>query len=205
MSKNICISMKVPSRSNSSCSSNTGSWLKSRNCRTSSGPVDYLRAAGQIHRAALKLMVGHEIDYAVTRLRSELAQLKPGSDELADRPDAPENGSAAQFAHRRRIQELSGLITLLETVQEDDRPLAEYLKDSRTAGDSTFQADGVVEYVTPARFMPFPFCLDALLQVAAMNLEFFHVRFLLACLIGSNRPAAVCLCGCRKNSGFDLS
>ena len=159
-----------------------GELVKKQELQDSGGPVDYRLAAGQIQRAALRLMVGHEIDYAVTRIRSELAHLKSGRDEPADQPAGPANGSAAQSAHRRRIQELSGLIALLEAVKEDDRTLAEYLRDSRTADDSTFQADGVVEYVTPARFMPFPFCLDALLQVAAMNLEFFHVRFLLSCL-----------------------
>ena len=83
--------------------------------------------------------------------------------------------------------------------------LQQHLKDSRTAEDSAFQADGVVEYVTPARFMPFPFCLDALLQVAAMNLEFFHVRFLLTCLIEHTGHRLYACVAAGKNPGVDLS
>jgi len=161
-----------------------GELVKKQELQDSADPVDYRRAAGQIRRAALKLMVDHEIDYAVSRLHSELAQITAGREA----PGALENGPPAQSAHRRRIQELSGLIALLEEVKQDDRPLELHLKDRRTAEDSTFQADGVVEYVTPARFMPFPFCLDALLQAAAMNLEFFHVRFLLTCLMAHTVP-----------------
>jgi acetoin utilization deacetylase AcuC-like enzyme len=161
-----------------------GELVKKQELQDSSDPVDYRRAAGQIQQAGLRLMVGHEIDYAVTRIRSELAQLKSGNDKVADHSAAPETGSAAQSAPRRRIQVLSGLISFLEAVKQDDRPLQLWLKDSSAEVDSAFQAEGVVEYATPARFISFPFCLDALLQVAAMNLEFFHVRFLLTCLIG---------------------
>ncbi|MEJ2165712.1 MAG: histone deacetylase [Desulfobacterales bacterium] len=160
-----------------------GELVKKQELQESSDPVDYRRAAGEIHRSALKLLVDHEIDYALSRIRSELAQLESGRDTPADQPAGSENGSAAQSARRSRIMKLDDLISKLEALRQDARPLADHLKDSRTMEDSTFQAEGVVEYVTPARFMPFPFCLDALLQAAAMNLEFFHVRFLLACLI----------------------
>jgi acetoin utilization deacetylase AcuC-like enzyme len=42
---------------------------------------------------------------------------------------------------------------------------------------------GTVEDGRQALFIHFPFCLDALMQVADINLEFFHVRFLLASLV----------------------
>ena len=156
-----------------------GELVKKQELQDSSDPVDYRSAARQIHRAALRLMVDHEIDYAVSRLRSELAQIASHRDARVSLESRP----STQSAHHRRIQELNSLIALLEEVKQDDRPLELHLNDSRTAQDSKFQADGVVEYVTPARFLPFPFCLDALLQSAAMNLEFFHVRFLLTCLM----------------------
>jgi acetoin utilization deacetylase AcuC-like enzyme len=44
-----------------------------------------------------------------------------------------------------------------------------------------FQYTGRVEPDRPALFMPFPFCLEALAQVAALNLEFFNLRFVLRC------------------------
>jgi len=160
-----------------------GELVKKQELQDSSEPVDYRGAAGRIRRAALRLMVDHEIDYAVSRVRDELARFSFASDVPADQPAVPANGPIALTAHHRRMQALNGLISLLQTIKSDDRPLQLFLNDRHTADDATFQADGVIEYVTPARFIPFPFCLDALLQVAAMNLEFFHVRFLLTCLM----------------------
>jgi acetoin utilization deacetylase AcuC-like enzyme len=159
-----------------------GELAKKQQLQENHGPLDYRKAAEEIHQAGLQLMVGHEIDYAVTRIRGEQAQLKPGNDEVADRPDLPEKGSAGHST-RRRLQVLSGLISFLETVKHDDRPLQGYLDQADAISDPVPQFEGVVDYATPARFIPFPFCLDALLQTAAMNLEFFHVRFLLTCLI----------------------
>jgi acetoin utilization deacetylase AcuC-like enzyme len=160
-----------------------GQLVKRQELQESPGAVDYRGASRQIHRAGLRLMVDHEIDFAVTRIRSELAQLKAGNAANANRPGSPVTESDVWSASGHRIQVLSGLISFLEGVKRDDRPLQLYLKENSAANDSAFRAEGVIETVTPARFMSFPFCLDALLQVAAMNLEFFHVRFLLSCLI----------------------
>ena len=53
---------------------------------------------------------------------------------------------------------------------------------------------GVVDGDTPAHFVCFPFCMDSLMQVGNMNLEFFHVRFLLNCLSrGMEKNLFVCL------------
>ena len=41
---------------------------------------------------------------------------------------------------------------------------------------------GTVAGGKTAHFLPFPFCRDALMQVADLNVDFFHVRFLLTCL-----------------------
>ncbi|MGZ8250604.1 copper resistance CopC family protein, partial [Methylomagnum sp.] len=49
---------------------------------------------------------------------------------------------------------------------------------------------GAVEDGRQALFIAFPFCIDALMQVADINLEFFHVRFLLACLMVSPNALA---------------
>ncbi|MBI5578572.1 MAG: hypothetical protein HY895_05410, partial [Deltaproteobacteria bacterium] len=52
-----------------------------------------------------------------------------------------------------------------------------------SARDDRMIFSGAVEDGRQALFIPFPFCLDALMQVADINLEFFHVRFMLACLM----------------------
>ncbi len=50
-----------------------------------------------------------------------------------------------------------------------------------TAAGSEGLFRGTVAANKTAYFIPFPFCMDALTQAADMNLDFFHVRFLLAC------------------------
>jgi acetoin utilization deacetylase AcuC-like enzyme len=166
-----------------------GELAKKQELQDSGAPVDYRRAAEQIQQAGVGLMVHHEIGYAVTRLQRNLAQLKSGRDASADhcKPGKAHdsNGDTAS-ASGRRIRDLACMITCLETLRQDSRPLQQILKDRAHRENGSFHAEGVVDYVTPARFLPFPFCLDALLQVAAMNLEFFDVRFLLSCLAGGS-------------------
>ena len=55
---------------------------------------------------------------------------------------------------------------------------------------------GVVDVNTPAYFMKFPICMDSLMQVADINVEFFHVRFILNCLIrGLENNLMACVAG----------
>ena len=114
---------------------------------------DFLRAAREVRRAGLRLMVAHEIDSAVERARS-----------LAD-ADIPGGAEG-------RIAALNGIKT--------ESP-AQGIPAS--AGDERVIFSGAVDDGRQALFTPFPFCLDALMQVADINLEFFHVRFLLTCLM----------------------
>ena len=53
----------------------------------------------------------------------------------------------------------------------------------RSERDDRVIFSGDIEDARQALFIPFPFCMDALMQVADINLEFFHVRFLLNCLL----------------------
>jgi acetoin utilization deacetylase AcuC-like enzyme len=53
----------------------------------------------------------------------------------------------------------------------------------RSDRDDRVIFSGAVDDARQALFVPFPFCMDALMQVADINLEFFHVRFLLNCLL----------------------
>lgn len=55
---------------------------------------------------------------------------------------------------------------------------------------------GVVDTSTAAYFMRFPITLDSLMQVADINMEFFHVRFILNCLIrGVENNLLACVSG----------
>ncbi len=51
---------------------------------------------------------------------------------------------------------------------------------------SGLQYTGRVDPERPALFVPFPFCLEALTQVAELNLEFFNLRFVLRCHLQGN-------------------
>ncbi len=67
-----------------------------------------------------------------------------------------------------------------------------------SARDDRVIFSGVVDDGRPALFVPFPFCIEALMQVADINLEFFHVRFLLACLLrGQTHRLFACTVGGR--------
>jgi hypothetical protein len=77
-------------------------------------------------------------------------------------------------------------------MKEDERPI-EVHEEER---DSLFFYKGIVDLNTPAYFMKFPFCLDSLMQVADMNVEFFHPRFILNCLIrGLENNLMACVAG----------
>ncbi|HEX5681401.1 MAG TPA: hypothetical protein VFX82_11260, partial [Desulfobacterales bacterium] len=114
---------------------------------------DLLRAAREVRAAGLQLMVAHEIDAAIERAR-----------RLSD---ADTLGGADS-----RIAVLNGLKS-----ENPARGIPTCARDDRVI------FSGAVEDGRQALFIPFPFCMDALTQVADINLEFFHVRFLLACLM----------------------
>jgi acetoin utilization deacetylase AcuC-like enzyme/GNAT superfamily N-acetyltransferase len=114
---------------------------------------DFLKAAREVRSAGLRLLVSHEIDAAVERAH-----------RLADADSA---GDA-----KDRIAALTAL--------KSPNPEQRIPASDREAG-VLFR--GNVEDGRQALFIRFPFCFDALMQVADINLEFFHVRFLLASLL----------------------
>jgi hypothetical protein len=125
-------------------------------------PFDYKEAFGEIHKAGLKLVVTYEIDYALRSLRRELEDRLSRSSES-------------------REKQISALTASLETMKQDERPI-EIREDE---SNPLVFYKGVVDVNTPAYFMKFPLCLDSLMQVADINMEFFHVRFILNGLIRS--------------------
>jgi len=129
---------------------------------------DFLRAAREVRVAGLRLMVGYEIDRAIERMRK-------GRDAAAP-------GGAAEC-----IAALTGL--------KSESP-AQGIPTSALDDRVIFSA--AVEDGRQALFIFFPFCLEALMQVADINLEFFHVRFLLACLLrGLEQRLFACAVGGR--------
>jgi acetoin utilization deacetylase AcuC-like enzyme len=130
-----------------------GELLRKRELIETRRERDFLKAAREVRAAGLRLMVMHEIDAAIDRAR-----------RLADA------GSAGDTDNR-----IAALTALKSPDPERRVPLAD-----REAG---VLFSGSVEDGRQALFIRFPFCLDALMQVADINLEFFHVRFLLASLL----------------------
>ena len=135
----------------------------------------------EIQKAGLRLMVTHEIDYALTRLRKRSETLET-------------NTGPTDYGHTgmESIKTETGLISFLKKIKKNGLTLE---IDPEEKGPSVSYR-GVVDDDTPAHFICFPFCMDSLMQVADMNLEFFHVRFLLNCLSrGMEKNLFVCLMG----------
>jgi hypothetical protein len=150
-----------------------GELVKKQELQDKSDSFSYRDASAEIHRAGLRLVVNYEIDYAIRRLRRELEDHR-----------SPSTGG--------RQKQIEQLMTSLEAMKKDERPVAVREED----GDPPFFFKGVVDVNTPAFFMKFPICVDSLMQVADINMEFFHVRFILNCLIrGLEKNLMACVAG----------
>ncbi len=134
-----------------------GELLKKQELLEQGEDVETPQARKTIRQAGLHLMVAHEIDYAAARLANE----------------APDRSAAAGSFDRRR------LIDFFEALKQDRTAIA--LSDNNA--DPLVLFAGTVDADIPALFTRFPFQLDSLLQVADINIEFFHVRFILNRLI----------------------
>jgi hypothetical protein len=150
-----------------------GELAKKQELQDKSVSLDYRDASAEIHRAGLKLVVTYEIDYAIRRLRREL-----------------EDKQAASSVSGQK--EINHLIDFLEAVKKDERSI----EIREEGGETPFFYKGVVGVNTPAYFMKFPVSMDSLMQVADINMEFFHVRFVLNCLIrGLENNLMACVAG----------
>lgn len=139
----------------------------------SGNSLDFREAAEATREAGLRLLVNHEIDYALERLQDMLET--SGVDPL--------------WAAKRRSR--------LEAIRREEAPL---LNDHHAPGgedDSTEpHYSGTVDKGLPAVFAKFPFTMDALMQAADINLEFFNIRFLLSTWIkGLDSNLFACLAG----------
>ena len=117
-----------------------GELLKKQELQDHGPSSGYREASQRIHEAGLRMVVTHEIDYAISRI-----QKKPSSANLVARLVSIKKGGAP------------------------DEPVVLFR--------------GIVDAGTPARLAPLDISMDSLMQVADINMEFFHVRFILNCLI----------------------
>ncbi len=141
------------------------------------GKLDFRAAATGIRRGGLKFMVTHELDFAIQRVQGLMGKLAP------EKKDSVKDGAGAMAFYQKRL-------AILHRIRHAD-PDGKICPDNEKI---TALFTGSVNAKTPARFMVFPFSLGALMQVADINLEFFHVRFLLDCLInGLDKTLFICL------------
>ena len=150
-----------------------GELVRKQELQDKSEAFNYRDASAEIHRAGLQRVVTYEIDYAIRRLRRELE----------------DNQSPVTEAREKQIQDV---IASLEGMKKDERPVEIHEGE----GDPGYFYKGVVGEGIPATFMKFPLSMDALMQVADINMEFFHVRFVLNCLIrGLESNLMACVTG----------
>ncbi len=145
-----------------------GELLRKRELIETRREKDFIAAAREVRAAGLRLMVEHEIDAAIERARRPAGTGPPEEAE----------GRIAALAALKSPQPGRGI----PTADRDDGVLF----------------SGSVEDGRRALFIRLPFCLESLMQVADINLEFFHVRFLLACLLrGQAQQLFACAVGGR--------
>jgi acetoin utilization deacetylase AcuC-like enzyme len=145
-----------------------GELLRRRELIETRRETDFLAAAREVRAAGLRLMVEHEIDAAIERARRPAGAGPP--------------------------EEAEGRIAALAALKSPQPGRAIPAADR----DDGVLFSGSAEDGRRALFIRFPFCLESLMQVADINLEFFHVRFLLACLLrGQAQQLFACAVGGR--------
>ena len=148
-----------------------GEMLKRQELLAKGRGIDYRDAARELRMAGLKLMVIHEIDYAIHRLQK--GRPTPTTGRALDGKELPDAAAVKR-----------SLISRLEAIKDDSLPLETPSPGKEDELSSVVFFRSVVDRDMPAYFTQFPYCLDALMQVADINLEFFQVRLLLDFLIG---------------------
>jgi hypothetical protein len=141
--------------------------------------VDTPETAWAIRKSGLRFMLIHELNYAIERVKNQLEKIGAAGDASTVQMPAAEQSVESVFANTDPAEGCRQLILFLETLKQDhyEEPLA--------AGDRDVQIfyHGFVGDDVPVVFVRFPYTMDSLLQVADINIEFFHVRFFLNRLI----------------------
>ncbi len=122
--------------------------------QTAETDIDFMSAAKRIHRAGIETLVNFEINRAVEDIR------KTESSLLIKR-------------HRQSAEQVIDILKGLEPSSDSLIKIEEH--------DPLYSTE-----VSPGKtihFIPFPFSFDSLKQAAELQLEYFHVRFLISILI----------------------
>jgi hypothetical protein len=146
-----------------------GELLKKQDLQDRGVTLGYQDAFKEIHRAGLRTAVLYEIDHALSFLRGRLERIE-------------HEGKPADA--------YQGLVDLLQAIKLEEGAL-EIREGER---GFTYLYRGIVDTATPAYFGCFPYSMDGLMQVADINVEFFHLRFVLNCLLkGVERNLLTCV------------
>lgn len=151
-----------------------GEMIKRREIDLQRYRTDFRWIARSIRKAGVEFLVRHEIAYAWSR-----ALAKPVAPEVSSRNSGPEGSG--------EIRDLAGLCRHFgRRPDETGWP--------QTAADPRVLFAGGVDFDRPAYFVCMPYTMEALMQAADLDLEFFHVRFILNCLErGTNQNLFACI------------
>lgn len=159
-----------------------GELVKKEELKSSKSDAGYRDMAQEIHQEGLRFMVCHEIDYAIGRVKKRPERTR----EFRVRFQGNDRGTGDKAAQDATVT------SCLKKIKHNNQPV----NASRWRADSAVWYQGIVGSSTDAYFATFPYCMASLIQVADLNLGFFHVRFLLNCLIrGLENNLFVCLVG----------
>ncbi|MCK5543300.1 MAG: histone deacetylase [Desulfobacterales bacterium] len=120
--------------------------------------------ASKTDTAGLSLMLNYEIDLASDLLKKQIAL------KLKKNGQANENPLVKVL--RQRLKKLL-------SIRNDSTDQSNF---KGFTDDPVILTRGVINEYTMASFIKFPFSRESLMQTARLNLEFFHIRFLLNCL-----------------------
>ncbi|MDF1590301.1 MAG: hypothetical protein P1P89_02200 [Desulfobacterales bacterium] len=156
-----------------------GELLKTQELLEKGTSMNYLEAAGEMRLAGLRLLLNHEIDYAIERIKKQLVRLGEPFQTTGEVQDFTNNPLEYIYSGKTVAEQKRRLIFFLNALKQD-RQLP---KISKNETDPAVLYHGTVAADIPAFFVRFPFCPESFLQIADINIEFFHVRFFLNRLI----------------------
>lgn len=94
----------------------------------------------------------------------------------------------------RRDSKSSSIYETLVTLLDEIRHGRQKPESAGEGTDSPILFRGLLENTVNGLFMQFPYTIDGLMQVGDINIEFFHVRFMLRCLVqGLGKNLFVCI------------
>jgi len=138
--------------------------------------VSHGKHGSKADTAGFLLMLNYEIDLATAQLEKQITAILQQKNQASD--------SLLLTLLKKRLKKLGDIrnssISQSDFTESWENPL--------------IFSQGIVGDDTRASFMRFPFSRESLMQAARLNLEFFHIRFLLKCLVsGMNDLLFACI------------